>query len=228
MKAGVVSGLRRETRCFQSIPAAKREFETFAGVGPDKAALGARDLVAKGARGLMSFGVAGGLSVTAKAGTVVLASTVIAGTDEYATSEEWRGRVQALIGGDFPTIQAPLAGSDRMVPTPHDKQQLHEETGATACDMESHAVARVAQEMNVPFVVVRAISDPAERAVPTWVLRCMTPEGDVRTGALLWQAARRPGTWGNLVGLAGESRKAFASLRGVARRLGPGLGLGPL
>ena len=224
MTVGVVSGLPRETDCFQAIPEAERHFKTFAGVGPARAEEGARALIEHGAQGLMSFGVAGGLSADAPAGMVVLATKVVAGDTSFEASEPWRREIYALIGSSVPVAEAAIAGSDRMVGTPDDKRALHKGSGAIACDMESHAVARVAAELNVPFCVVRAISDPDDRVVPKWVLKCLTRSGDVRIGALAWQAARRPQAWGNLIRLAGDSRKAFDGLRGVAGGLGPRLG----
>lgn len=221
----MVSGLPRETRCLPDIPDDERHFQTFAGVGPARAEAGARALIENGARALMSFGVAGGLSQAAPAGMVVLATSVADGDARHETTAAWRAEIRQRIGDTHPVVEAPLAGSDHMVPSPEAKRQLHSDTSAIACDMESHAVARVAGAYNVPFVVVRAISDPHDRVVPTWVLGCLTPDGGVRTGALIWQAARRPWSWGNVIGLAGDSGKAFDGLRRVALRLGPGLGL---
>jgi len=226
VKIGVVSGLPRETDCLSAIPESERAFATFAGIGPERAEEGARALIDQGARALMSFGVAGGLSAEAAAGVVVLATTVVDGPRRIEASAEWRAAIQSRIGDAVAVIEAPVAGADRMVPTPEAKLALHEETRAAACDMESHAVARVAVENGIPFAVVRSISDPRGRVVPKWVLRCVTPAGDVRKGALAWQAVKRPWALANLVGLAGDSGKAFAGLRRVAGRLGPGLGLG--
>ncbi|MDD9878101.1 MAG: nucleoside phosphorylase [Magnetovibrio sp.] len=224
MKTGVVSGLPRETECFAAIPEVERDFATFAGIGPERAAEGARELVARGAEALMSFGVAGGLADPAHAGTIVLADRVIDGDTAFETAGDWRRLIRDRIGDAFAVVDAPLAGTARMVPTPAAKARMHEETGAVACDMESHAVARVAAEAGVPFCVVRAISDPAHRHVPKWVLGCITPRGDVRTGKLAGRAAVRPWAWLNLVGLARDSGRAFDALRHAAAVLGPRLG----
>lgn len=226
MNIGVVSGLLRETACFDVIPEAGRAFETAAGVGPRKAEAAAREFAAKGAKGLVSFGIAGGLSPAAPAGSVVLADEVVDGARSSATDDAWSARIRALIGAAAPVVSGRLAGADRMIRTPEDKRRLHDMTDAAACDMESHALARVADEFGIPFVVIRAISDPHDRFAPGWVLKCLTPAGDVRIGPLMGQAIRRPRAWRNLARLASDSGKAFDSLRGVARRLGPGLGFG--
>ena len=225
MKIGVVSGLPRETECFRAIPAAERAFTTFAGIGPERAAEGARALVAGGAEALMSFGVAGGLIASVRAGTIVLASQVVDGDRAFGTADDWRRNIRVLIGDAFPVAEAPMAGASRLVSTPEAKRTLGEATGALACDMESHAVGLVAAEAGIPFAVVRTVSDSVKRQVPKWVLGCITPDGGIRTGKLLGRAAVRPLAWPNLVGLAQDSGHAFRALKHVAETLGPRLGL---
>jgi adenosylhomocysteine nucleosidase len=98
------------------------------------------------------------------------------------------------------------------VVSPAQKARLHKETGAVAVDMESEAVAEVAREKGVRFLAVRAIVDPAERALP----RAVKVDGlDVL--ALL----ARPQDWFGLVRLAYDWRRAKRALRDVA--LGGGL-----
>ena len=59
-----------------------------------------------------------------------------------------------------------IAGVDRPLMRPAEKLALLAQTHARAADMESHVVARVAAAAGVPFVVIRAISDPSNRALP--------------------------------------------------------------
>ncbi len=220
MAVGIISGLRRELDCLHH----DANLLTFSGVGPDRAAAGARELVAGGAIALVSYGVAGGLADNVPAGSVVLATGVDHDGEISATDTPWRERLRARLAGELNVVEGSIAGVDKMVPTPAAKQQLHNDTGALACDMESHAVARVAAELGVPFVVVRAVSDPANQDVPSWVLRCVTSEGDVNIMALMLALVRRPWALPDLIRLARESKLAFASLRGVARLVGTGFG----
>jgi adenosylhomocysteine nucleosidase len=220
MAVGIVSGLRRELDCLDL----QLYQRTFAGVGPDRAAAGARELVVAGATALVSYGVAGGLAGDVPAGTVVLATGVIHDERTFETDAPWRERLRMALASELNVVEGVMAGVDRMVPSPAAKGELHVQTSALACDMESHAVAQVAVELGVPFVVVRAISDPAGQDVPKWVLRCVTPDGDVNIKPLLLALARRPWNLPVLMRLARESKLAFASLRGVARLAGPGFG----
>ena len=223
MKIGVVSGLSRESACFDTTTRAHGNFEIFTGVGPERAALGAEAFIDAGACGLLSFGVAGGLTAGVPAGALVLAETVFDGNRHYPTDTAWRNKINDSISDTCEVISGTLAGTDRMISTLDGKQRLHGNSAAVACDMESHAVARIATSHGVPFVVIRAISDPHDRFVPSWVLQCLSPTGEVRIPALLWQAVQRPGSWRGLAGLSRDAKSAFGSLRSVAIRLGPGL-----
>ena len=117
-----------------------------------------------------------------------------------------------------------MVGSHVVVQTTDDKARLFDKTQCLAVDMESHAVAQVAAEVGLPFIAVRAISDPAGRDVPKWVLHCLSGEGDVDYQSLILALARRPWALPALIALAGNSKKAFGALRRVARAAGPSLG----
>lgn len=225
MPVGVVSGLRRETDCLITENSSlSPNLLCFAGVGVERAEAGARQLLDQGARALISFGVAGGTAPQATAGAVLLADKVIDGDICFATDANWREKLGELLAGGGPVIEGPIAGVDKMISSAEAKRQIYTASGALACDMESHAVARVAGESGVPFMVVRAISDPDHREVPKWILRCLTPDGGIRYGRLLAALARRPWNLPTLMALGGDSKKAFAGLRRVARLAGPGLG----
>lgn len=51
--------------------------------------------------------------------------------------------------------------------------------------MESHIVARIAQEYNCPFIILRVISDQADHALPPAFSVAMQPDGSVAIPALL-------------------------------------------
>ena len=91
--------------------------------------------------------------------------------------------------------------------------------------MESHVVAAVAAAAGVPFIAVRAIADPAARALPRAALAAAGPDGTLQLGALVAALLARPGEIGDMVGLARASRKAMRALRGVAALGGPLLAL---
>jgi len=221
---GIVSGLRRETLCLTTPGTANTDNLTFAGVGPERAEAGARELIAKGAEALVSFGVAGGIAPEISAGTLILARAVGFGDTVFETTTSWRQSLKDMLPPNIIIEEGSIVGVDKMIASPEAKQRLHANTGALACDMESHAVAQVAAEVGLPFIAVRAISDPVGRDVPKWVLHCLSGEGDVDYQSLILALARRPWALPALMALAGNSKKAFGALRRVARAAGPSLG----
>ena len=91
------------------------------------------------------------------------------------------------------------------------------QTGAVAADMESSAVAEVACAERVPFLVVRAIVDTAEDAVPEVALSATGVGRDrLRIGRLLASLARTPGELPALIRLARRYRSASRVLSAVA------------
>jgi hypothetical protein len=73
--------------------------------------------------------------------------------------------------------------------------------------------------------VVRAISDPAHRALPPLAAKALTPAGDICKKTVARELVRAPRQMGGLI-LAGlDSRAAFRSLGRCGPLLGPLLGL---
>ena len=49
----------------------------------------------------------------------------------------------------------PIVGAEEVILHPRDKTELHERTGATAVDMESHIAAAYAASVGLPFAALR-------------------------------------------------------------------------
>jgi adenosylhomocysteine nucleosidase len=225
MRVGVVSGLRRETECLAAAGVSSSDILTFAGVGREKATEGARRLLAEGAQALVSFGVCGGLAPHIRAGDLVLADAVVTADGRFETDRPWRAAIDGQVANAMAVVGGALLGVDAMIASVDAKKALYEATGAVACDMESHAVAAVAQEAGVPFAVLRAVSDPDTHDVPGWVLKCLTGDGGISYRRLLKAIARRPLAVPAVIKLGSNSKKAFGTLRGVGRLTGGDLGL---
>jgi adenosylhomocysteine nucleosidase len=224
-RIGVICGLRSEAACLNRLPVETRPPVRAAGASARRAAEHARALAAEGCLGLVSFGVAGGLIPGLPAGALVLPPAVIAPDGaRFETDGGWRERVGQAVVRAVPIRIGDLAGTDRAAITGAAKTRLRETTGAVAADMESHAVARVAADLGLPFLAVRAVADPWHREVPPWVMTAIGADGRIRHGRILRQAARTPREVPLLVILGLENRRALRTLRRVASLAGPGLG----
>jgi hypothetical protein len=90
--------------------------------------------------------------------------------------------------------------------------------------METHVVRQRAGRAGLPYAVLRAVSDPAGRAVPSAALAGFAPDGRADVGAVLAALARRPWELPALLRTAGDARRAFATLVDARDLLGPRLG----
>jgi adenosylhomocysteine nucleosidase len=218
---GILTGLRAEARCLKDLGVAV----ACSGARPARARAEALRLIAEGATGLVSFGLAGGLAPAVASGDLILADRVVLPDGEgIAPDPAWRGRLAALIeaGGTLPH-QAVVAGSDRLLATVAAKRALFEATGALAVDMESHAVAAAASAAGLPFVVVRAVADPHDQALPRAATVALGPGGEVRLAALARALLIRPDELPALLRLGRQSGRALATLRRVVLLAGAAL-----
>ena len=102
------------------------------------------------------------------------------------------------------------------------KLSLFAQTRAGAADMESHVVARAAAAADVPFVVIRVVSDPSNRALPRRSPSSeITEDGRIDGGAVAGALLRRPWECMDMLTLALDGAQAMRRLRRVGRRLAP-------
>jgi adenosylhomocysteine nucleosidase len=181
-------------------------------------------VLAEGASGLVSFGIAGGLEPSLRPGSLIVPDTVC---DEAglrcAVDAEWRQRVVArLRQAGLACTTGDILGCAAIAATPERKRALRQSTQAAALDLESHLVAQAATRGRVPFLVLRALADPAERLLPPAALIGLSADGKPAVWPVLMSLARRPAQLGALLELAGDTRRALAALRAAARALAAG------
>ncbi len=184
----------------------------------------AKRLLADGAGALLSFGIAGGLDPARRTGDLVIGSAVVVGDATHSCDSGWRMALSAALPG---AVNGIVYGAANAVVYPVEKELLFRRTRSIAVDLESAGVALACFEAGKPFAVLRAIADPASRAIPPAALAGLTPLGRMDPLAVLRGVLRRPGDLGGLMRLGAETRTALRALAGAARRLGPALGFEP-
>jgi len=206
---GVVVGLAAEARIARSLG------EVAIGGGcPDGATAAAESLVARGARALLSFGVAGGLDPRLRPGDIAVPMAVLDGEQRYYTNEA----LCRALGGTTVNL---LVSGGAVVVDAGAKQRLSEQTGASAIDLESGAVARVAHRHGLPFAVLRAVCDPAQRSLPPVAIAALSSAGAIRPLNVLRSVAAQPGQIPALLRLARDAvlaRRALVRSRQDMRR----------
>jgi adenosylhomocysteine nucleosidase len=198
------AGIARRSGCLVAI----------GGGTSDGAARAVRRLIDAGATGVISFGLAGGLDPALAAGTLVVADAVIGDGGLWRTDSELSARLGGMTGQS-------CLGLDRIVVSRAEKQRLGRETGASLVDMESGAVAAVAGAAGVPFAVLRAICDPAERTLPPAALVALDDAGRLTPARLAWSVLTHPGQVIALIALARDAAAARRSLRSRVDRIAP-------
>ena len=180
--------------------------------------------LAAGCSALLSFGFAGGLTEDLRPGDILLAEAVLSEDAQvWPTDAAWREAIAQKLRGRRPggVKIARLLGLDRPLLTPLEKKECGIRLAASAVDMESRAVASAAVERKVPFLAVRAVIDPLDRAVPEWLSDVVVGRGRPLPGRLLAGLATHARDLPTLLRLALNDRLAIAALRRVALDAGP-------
>ncbi|MCD6338464.1 MAG: hypothetical protein J7M29_03665 [Verrucomicrobia bacterium] len=172
------------------------------GIGPERAARTLRSrLAAARPRLVVSAGFAGGLNPD-----LPLGATLASGPPELIEPFRAAGARE----GKF-------ASSPRVATTPEEKAALRKQTGADAVEMESTAILRECAAAGAPALVVRVISDPANRLLPLDFNRAVDGQGRPRPLFFAKKLLRRPGTAIDLLRFSREARFAARRLAEVLR-----------
>ena len=124
-------------------------------------------------RAVVSAGFAGGTRPGLKTGDLLVASAVV----DAASGRRFTPSPVAITeGAGF--FRGLLVTAEKIQPDPDSKKELGRRLGAVAVDMETAAVAQVAQELGLPWVALRAILDPMEERL------CVTSAGKAAAMAL--------------------------------------------
>lgn len=201
---GVVCGMQAEAQALGRWRDDPRISVGISGADPDRAETLAREMAASGVTNLVSWGLAGGLAPSLDSGVVLTVGAVILPDGTRVAFE--RGAM-----GDVAIL-----GSDTVVASPDEKHRLWQQTGALAVDMETHRLAQVSMDTGVGLEIVRAVSDPAGRALPALAATALGPDGRPRIGRVLAGLAARPWELPALLAAKRDSDRALAALREAA------------
>ena len=174
-----------------------------------------------GVAGVVSFGLCGALDPALKVGDLVIGQSVADAVDRFDADTAWAARIAALLPeakvGSFARAERPVASAA-------EKAALRQSTGAIAVDLESFSVARLARWFGVPFAVIRAVSDAADRALPPAAQVGLGADGRPAIGPVFASLRSNPWQIGSLIKTALEAEDGFHALERARAALGPRLG----
>ena len=148
--------------------------------------------------GLVGFGVAGGLSPGVELGSILAAYEILESAEPAIVAApppdpSWLHAALALDG----VRQGTLVSVHRVITRTRDKadlwRQLPRDREAVV-DTESCGWARAAASHEIPYLIVRAVSDSATEHLPFFLEACSDQEGAIRRSSVLYFALTRPWT----------------------------------
>jgi len=174
----------------------------IAGIGCKNAELAAQAAVQQYGPGfLISAGLAGALIRSLKAGSVFTPSLVV----DAADGAEYRCVADSNhVSGGVLVTSAEIAGAEA-------KRELVTRFHGLVVDMEAAGVAKVAQQEQIGFRSVKAISDEADFDMPP-MARFVAADGTFQSGRFAAWAVVRPWQWMKVAALARNSKRAISAL----------------
>lgn len=230
MITGIVVALPEELRTLTRQKPSKgqccrindRLLVVLSGAGEANAERAAQQLIAQGATQLISWGCAAALREHLKQGDLLLANVLVDTEGSRNTGGEickaWHKHCLSLLAEHVADIEA-LTESKCIVETSAEKHRIANQTGAVALDMESIAVARIAQYHQLPFLAIRAIADPVDMDLPQAISQAMNANGEVILARLLRYLVRHPRELPSLVKVGLQFHAAQKTLATVASSL---------
>jgi adenosylhomocysteine nucleosidase len=220
---GVVTASLVEAACWRAGRTPYPALTFASGSSAMRARGGVQEMLDRGTAGFLSFGLALGLAPALRPGDLLVASGVVLPSgDTVRTDGAWReallGRLAAL---PCKVHVARVVGGERLPLSVAEKRRAFMATAAAAIDTESCAVAEAAGGAGLPFLVVRAIVDPAEEARPAAAIASLRADGGTRSLALAAHLVARPGEIAAMWRFAHSGRLALATLRQVVRLMPP-------
>lgn len=198
---GIITGLTAEARIAKPLGGLVQ-----AGGGtPWGAELAAEAVVAQGATALLSFGLAGGLDPDFPAGMVLVPIAVVEAGRIRATDRRLSERLGGFAGGM-------ICAESEIVVRAEDKCRLARSSLCGAVDLESGAVARVAERHGIAFAVLRAVCDPAGRDLPPAAVAALDAKGAIAGWRIALSILRNPAQLPGLIALARDAGRAKRAL----------------
>jgi adenosylhomocysteine nucleosidase len=212
--AGGAAHRQGPVRCFVGRRGRCEVIVAQTGVGPDKAAAACREVL-RGHR--LALVVSAGLAcalVPARIGDLLVGTDVRMEADEHEASEHVKrpcagdmvsAAVRAAEQAGLPARAGSFVTAPRILWHRAEKQAMAKMTGAIGLDMESAALAEAAAGANVPFAIVRSVSDLVDESLPVDLNLFMHP-ADWPKGLAACVAA--PSCLGGFLRLRAQMRRA--------------------
>lgn len=163
---------------------------------------------------LISIGYAGALQPELNVGDLVIADTIIEEKEkgEYSPDTGWFNRAKNIsCPDDVKAIAGGLLTVDNVIHDSMSKQELGKQYNVKAVEMETSAIAKVAEEKKVPFLSLRVISDRMDQELLD-SSSFLGSDGEISTLKAGWYVLTHPGSIKSALSLRTQTQNATRSL----------------
>ena len=192
------------------------------GVGV-KNATKAVEILAPKVSHLISWGTAAGLSRHLKPGDLLLPDLIMdKNRTAYKTDPDLKKKMVALMPDDLSYESGLLCESTNILKEVEEKEEFGKKYNATACDMESATIAKLADQKGISFNALRFISDDYSTPIPKSVYLSINEDGDFIIGKFLLYLISNPRDIYQIIRLAkkfGKAKKTMLVLKKVLLKL---------
>lgn len=205
---GIVTGLELESKicrkAYKSIAKDAPLIACAAGtvVGAERAA---KSLIEQGATRLISFGVCGGLADGVNTGDLILPKSVMMNGATFSLEGSWHARILQQLPN---AKTGPIISVKDAVTTPDAKSKLYQTSQAIAVDVESFIIMQIAAAHNLSGLVIRAVLDPSDQALPPAALNGVNDKGETQIWPVIKGLMKRPQDLPDLIRLGGQNKRA--------------------
>ena len=165
------------------------------GMGPKNAERAARKMLEKlSLERLLIIGVSGAVTEGLGVGTLIAAREIIA--QDGSRYRPDRGLVEIALARSH-ALAGVVISPRKLVSTPEEKARIALKARASRAvvDLESAAFADVAERAGVPYLVLRAVSDTADEALPSVLADSQAGDGTIARRSVALRALVHPGSW---------------------------------
>jgi len=194
----------------------------LSGMGRTNVKQACLQLMDRGVQIFISWGTAAALQDDISTGTLIIPQKIVYKDGAIAEpSRELQKFVKNQVVSYLPYHEGALYAADTLLSKKRIKTDLARQYNVVAADMESGYIADVARDYNIPFVVVRSISDSSDMIIPPVISESVNDDGVLNYRSLMRLIILRPDQWYSMVKLYIGAIKAKKALVRTRSRLSP-------
>jgi adenosylhomocysteine nucleosidase len=163
---------------------------------------------------LVSIGYAGAVQPELNVGDLVIADTIIEEKrkEKYSPDSDWLNRAKNVSCPEgFKAIVGGLLTVDNVIHDSLSKQELGKNYGVQAVEMETSAIAKVAEEKDVPLLSLRVISDRLDQELLD-SSSFLGSDGEISTLKAGWYVLTHPSSIKSALSLRSQTQIATQAL----------------